>query len=238
MIFLLSPSKTMNQKGLIEKAIALNTKTAVIQQYLKSYSLEQIADYYHIKGKLLEDTYNTIQQYDTLGAKQAIKLYEGSVFKALTLKSYTEAERDYLNRSVKILSAFYGVLSPEQWIKPYRLDMKHPIFKTLGSTYWQAEVDTALNDEPIIVNLASEEFSRMVKRPMIHCQFAEGLGQKLQVKSTYAKVARGQMLHFAIVNRCNSPEDLKNYDYGGYRYQPAFDSFDSNGHRTMVFARP
>lgn len=238
MIFLLSPSKTMNVKDLQEADISLKPKTLAIQALLKKLTLEQVAESYKIKGKLLMETYETIQHFEAKGAKTAITLYEGSVFKALTLSTYTEAERDYLNRSVKILSAFYGVLSPDSLIKPYRLDMKHPLFKTLAADYWQEEVELALAQEPSIVNLASDEFSQMVKRPMIHCQFAEGLGQKLQVKSTYAKVARGQMMHYAIKNGCSDPEDLKDFDYGGYRYQPDLDHYGTKGDLTMVFARP
>lgn len=238
MIFLLSPSKTMNLKGLQQAEFTIKKQTKRILKVLQAYSPDEVANTYKIKGKLLTETLELIQQFDSMGLKPAIELYEGSVFKGLQLKAYNAQELAYLNHSVRILSAFYGLSRPDEFIKPYRLDMKHPLFKTLGRDYWEQSLLKALTGEDTVVSLASEEFSQLLKRPMVICQFAEGQGDQLTIKSTYAKIARGQMLDYAIRHQCQSPEDLKHFNVNGYSYQSELDACDSAGNRIMVFTRP
>lgn len=237
MIFVLSPSKTMSVSDLGRKAPLLKENTLRIQSELSAYSVEEVAKSYKVSNKLLEETYELIQNFDKLGTKPAIELYEGSVFKGLKLEIYTKEELAYLKKSVRILSAFYGLLTPYDHIKPYRLDMKHPIFRSLGKDYWEKDINEGLPQKGTIVCLASEEFSQLISKPMVYCQFFEGLGGELKVKSTYAKVARGLMLHFAITNQCKSLNDLKAFNLGGYSYQEHLDSVDEKGNRFMIFAR-
>lgn len=238
MIFLLSPSKTMNLNGLITEHFELSEKSSRLLEILKHYSLEDVQKTYQLSEVQALQTFERIQNFDTLGVKDALTLYEGSVFKSLKINEYNKKQLNYLRSSVRIISAFYGLVLANDLIKPYRLDMKHPIFKTVGKDYWAEDIRSKLIKEPIMINLASDEFTRQIDLPMVHCIFAEGLGNALVIKSTYAKVARGLMMHYAVMHQCQTIESLKAFNLNGYSYQPELERKDNAGNLYLTFARP
>ena len=82
-----------------------------------------------------------------------------------------------------------------------------------------------------IINLASKEYSKAIEPwltkevSMITCVFGEQeegrCGQKMpgvKVKATAAKMARGAMVRYMAENQVTAPEQIKNFDWMGYRY--------------------
>src|SRR5690606_33876887 len=90
---------------------------------------------------------------------------------------------------------------------------------------------------PVIVNLASQEYSRAALRPalkarVVECVFEEGQGGKYKIVSFFAKKARGMMARFAVLNRIETPEALREFDAEGYGFVAALSSPDR-----LVFRR-
>jgi cytoplasmic iron level regulating protein YaaA (DUF328/UPF0246 family) len=61
----------------------------------------------------------------------------------------------------------------------------------------------------------------------------EDKGQGPKIVSFFAKKARGAMARFMIQNRVTSVEGLRDFDIGGYSYQPRESTDDK-----LVFTRP
>ena len=84
-------------------------------------------------------------------------------------------------------------------------------------------------DDPVVINLASKEYSRAVEpflsqdQTMVHVVFG-GLAPdsrgvlKIKTKSTEAKMARGEMVRFLAETRALHPGDLKNFRLLGYPF--------------------
>lgn len=226
---IMSPSKTQQVKHLIlsedQRLKPLNkasqAMSEVLLHRLKALEPEALGKALDIKGKLLDETYLRYQSFEESPLQAAIGLYTGSVFKALTIDAYNNEQLDYMENHLRILSAFYGILRPFELIKPYRLDMTCKVFEGSSYDYWRDWMSRQFTSKDVIVNLASEEFSSLVDRPMIHVAFKERnpKGQWV-VKSTYAKMARGQMIHWAVCNLIAKPEDLKRFTWEGYGFDP------------------
>ena len=90
---------------------------------------------------------------------------------------------------------------------------------------------------PVIVNLASQEYSRAALRPVlkariVECVFEDWKDGQYKIISFFAKRARGLMARFAVQQRIESPEALTAFEADGY----AFDERHSTADR-LVFRR-
>lgn len=228
---LLSPSKTQTLEPVIfqhptwvEKADYSDLTLSLLQQ-LKSYDKVELGKHLQIKGQILDSVYACYQDWDTQATNQAIGLYTGLVFKGLKLQQYSKNQLEYMKSHLCILSAFYGVVAPFDSLKPYRLDMKSKVFETSSYAYWEAAVDAYFKDDDVLVNLASDEFSKLINKPMIHMLFQTTTETgELMVKSTHAKMARGQMADFAITHQIKKVEAFKEFEWNGYTYHKELSS--------------
>ena len=60
--------------------------------------------------------------------------------------------------------------------------------------------------------------AKKIKVPIITPEFKDYKDGKLKMISFFAKKARGLMVRYAIDHQLQNPEDLKNFDYEGYRF--------------------
>lgn len=236
MIIILSPSKTQhlmkNQRleAYFEKYIEV-TKGEVTElplgtklphpkliKKLTSLSKSKLGQLLGLQGDLLEKTYLTYKNFENSMPNFAIAMYTGSVFREIKLNEYTYSMLTYMQKYVIILSALYGALHPFDLIRPYRLDMSHSVLKQNNLTIWSKLINLELPDSEIVINLASDEFSRLITRPMLNIVFKEKVGETFRVKSTYAKIARGLMTNYIIINELRDPEDIKNFSEAGYKF--------------------
>ena len=57
--------------------------------------------------------------------------------------------------------------------------------------------------------------------------FKEIKNGKVRIISIFAKKARGMMARFIIENQINKPEDILDFNYGGYSYDKSISSMNS-----------
>lgn len=194
---------------------------------LQSFSKEEIAEIMKIKGKLLEETFENIRNFDSLKEISAFSLYNGVSFKNLELEKYDKSNVEYAENSLLILSAFYGVLHPSDSVKNYRLDMTMKLSSSSLYSFWNREVTDYIscllkNDsDKTLINLASGEYSKMIERKhfpyrIIDIDFKENKNGKFQSVSIFAKQGRGSMLNYLIKNRINDAEKIKEFSELGY----------------------
>ncbi|MCK5732437.1 MAG: YaaA family protein [Tenericutes bacterium] len=190
---------------------------------LKSLSKNDIHNTFKIKGNLLEGVYDLYQSFDSKNkGLEAISCYSGVVFEQIHLDEYNREQLTYLNEHLTVLSAMYGVLEPKTIIWPYRLDMKVKLNQINLYNYWQEVVDEYFKREDYIINLASKEFSKMIKtnkHKLITLHFLERQNDNsLKVISYNAKKARGTMAHLLIINQTQDIEEVKSYVVDGYKF--------------------
>lgn len=239
MKIIISPSKRQNRKCVIEKDLVkpfFKDKSTQLRKLLENLDRTELSEVLDIKGNLLDKTQKKYTSPEE--AKAAICCYNGLVFKQLDVKAYGSESINYMQDNLCILSAMYGVLTPLTAIEAYRLDMKSKIETLDLYDYWQEEIDEIFKNEDLIINLASNEFFKMLRfddynGKLIHIDFKEyGKNNKLRTVAARAKKARGLMLDSMIKNQITSLKDLKAIEVLNYIYDPE-KSFEDH----LVFIR-
>ncbi|WP_026478992.1 YaaA family protein [Alkaliphilus transvaalensis] len=237
MKIIISPSKTQNFSNSFNnkeanKPTFINESHRLIEEILK-FTIEDLGRIMSLKEPLLTLTYESYRHFHKAKENHCIASYTGMVFKEIQLDDYDEEEVEFMKNHLRILSALYGLLKPLDGIKPYRLDMKMKVIEGGLYQFWQDKITEELKKEDLIINLASGEFSKMVKLPMVTIDFKEKQSNNTyKVVASYAKKARGKMVNYLIKNKITSIENLIGYQLDGYQYNPKLSKSD-----LIIFSR-
>jgi cytoplasmic iron level regulating protein YaaA (DUF328/UPF0246 family) len=243
MLFLLSPAKALDYET--PPHIKTHTQPLFVPQaselidVLREKSPQQIAELMDLSDQLSGLNVARYQawrpKFTAQNAKQAVLAFDGDVYGGLDAKTLGEAELDWLQQHLCILSGLYGVLRPLDWMQPYRLEMGTRLVTHKGKNlyqFWGRQIAQYLNERaqadktPVVINLASEEYFKVVDRKallprVVTCAFEERKGDQYKVVSFFAKRARGLMVRHAVQHRITRVEQLKDFAQEGYRFAPA-----------------
>lgn len=175
----------------------------------------------------------------------ALHLFDGEQFRALEAETLAPEAREWAQDHLIILSGLYGALRPFDAVERYRLDYETPLAGPWGRTVfdaWRTTVPAWLAARvgesagaPVIVNLASGEYARILPRDrvrVVDVQFLDGSGGRLRTVGVYAKRARGRFARWLCEERPDDLDALRAFDADGYRLDA-----DRGGPDTFVFAR-
>ena len=255
MLILISPAKTLDYQS--ELATTRYTQPELLdysQQLIKvarELSAQQIKALMGISDKLAD--LNATRFHDWQpdftpeNARQAILAFKGDVYTGLQAETFSEADFDFAQQHLRMLSGLYGVLRPLDLMQPYRLEMGIRLENAKGKDlyqFWGDTITNKLNDviaaqgDDIVINLASDEYFRSVKTQKLKARvikpvFLDEKNGKFKVISFYAKKARGLMSRYVIENRLTLPQQLTQFDVEGYGWDR-----DLSSETELVFKRP
>lgn len=250
MRIIISPAKKMNicddWSGASELPIFIE-RTECLRQYIRSLSREEAANMWKCNEKLTELNYQRFQDMDLKRClTPALLAYEGIQYQYMAPAVFERSQWDYVNRHLRILSGFYGILRPSDGVVPYRLEMQakgqFPMeaFGAGGKAersetlygFWKDTLYRALTEPEgtEILNLASKEYSKAIEPYLkpedryLTCIFgtveADREGKrKVKVKATEAKMARGEMVRFMAEYQIENLEEIKGFNRLGYTYR-------------------
>jgi len=254
MLFLLSPAKSLDYESTLPAIAATQPKfvpqSAELIATLKQKTSQQISELMDLSdalAKLNVQRYKAWSpQFTEANARPAVLAFNGDVYEGLDAKSLKPKDLQWAQVHVAILSGLYGVLRPLDLMQPYRLEMgtalKHGKANNLYQ-FWGALIAEHLNQqlshskEPVIVNLASQEYFKAVDRKalqarVIECVFQDHKNGQYKIISFFAKRARGLMARYAIQQQAKTPEALQAFNLEGYAFEASASSEDS-----LVFRR-
>ncbi len=179
-------------------------------------------------------------------AKQAVLAFMGDVYEGMDAQAMSEAQLDWLQDHLRILSGLYGLLRPLDLMRPYRLEMGTKFANAAGKdlyAFWGDTLTEALNallaehDSRVLVNLASDEYFKAVKpkklaAPVVTPVFQDLKNGQYKIISFYAKRARGLMVRYAALNSIDHPDGLRDFDLEDYQFVPA-----GSDEHTLLFRR-
>lgn len=243
MLIVLSPAKTLDFDSPLATDVhsepALLEDSAQLVERLRAFEAPELGKLMDISPTLAQLNVERFQAwrapFSSDNARQAALAFAGDVYEGLQAGSLAEADLQWAQRHVRILSGLYGVLRPLDLIQPYRLEMGTRLDTARGRdlyAFWGERIAGQLREamagleQPVLVNLASDEYFRSVRRPalafpVVQPVFQERRAGGWKIISFSAKRARGTMTRYAIENRITDPGDLKRFDRDGYRYDEA-----------------
>ena len=238
MKILISPAKSLDFESKIDnveytKPIFLD-KTSEINSVLKLKTPSDLMKLQGISQKLSDLNWKRNKDYtdnhNHQNSRPAIFAFNGDVYAGIDVKTLSKEKINDLQKSLRILSGYYGILKPLDLIQPYRLEMgtKLPVNGSNNLyNFWSDNITKSIVDEmapdELLVNLASNEyFSAFDKNKfdgrIISPIFKDLKNGKLKIISFYAKKARGLMVRYIVDNNVSDYDDLLGFNLGNYSY--------------------
>src|SRR3546814_441595 len=224
MLAVISPAKTLDLKTpvppvsttepvFLDRALPLANAAAKL-------SRSKLGHLMHISDKLAQLTAVRFGAFElpftAENARPAIYTFAGDVYIGFEAKTLDDAAINFAQDHLRLLSGLYGLLRPLVRMEPYRLEMgtawgagrKKKLYDWLGRSLAEAlSEDLAGDAEPVIVNLASQEYWKAVDRKalggirVLEITFKERRGDRLIFNSFGAKKARGMVARFMCEHR-------------------------------------
>lgn len=251
MLFLLSPAKTLDYETPLPRGVSRRVtqpdfidQAAGLIEPLARLTPPQVADLMHLSDALAALNVGRYAawtpQHDARNSRPAVFAFNGDVYDGLDVRTLGSADLGWLQQHVVILSGLYGALRPFDALQPYRLEMGTTLANARGKdlyAYWGDGVAQWLNRrlegerQPLVVNLASQEYSRVVDRKalaarIVDCRFEDWKDGHYKVISFFAKRARGALARWAVQQRARSLKALHGFDADGYAFVPEQSSED------------
>ncbi|MDP3135157.1 MAG: peroxide stress protein YaaA [Burkholderiaceae bacterium] len=254
MLFLLSPAKSLDYESSVPDVPhtrpQFTAESAQLIKLLRTKSVDEVAELMDLSEGLASLNASRYKAWSSRftekNSRQAVLAFDGDVYGGLDARRLPPADLEWAQSHLCLLSGLYGVLRPLDWMQPYRLEMGTSLVNERGANlyqFWGDRISRYLNQQlaadktPVVINLASQEYFRVVDRKalkarVIECVFEEWKSGGYKVVSFFAKRARGLMARYAIQNRIDTPRKLEGFKLEGY----AFDANASQADR-LVFRR-
>lgn len=242
MLAIISPAKNLDEKSDLN---ALKTTeplflkdSEIIMETLKKKRPAALSKLMNISKELSELNFDRNQDWSPEMTREntrpAVRMFRGDVYLGMMPWEWNEADYEFAQSHLLILSGLHGVLRPMDRIKPYRLEMgtnlKIGRRKNLYD-YWGDKITDQINESlkksgsDTLINLASKEYFAAVNKEKINGRII-GITPKEFRNGQYkfimfsGKKARGLIARYIIENKITEPSELKHFDVEGYAYNP------------------
>ncbi len=203
--------------------------TIILMNEIQSLSLSKAKALWKCSDKLAKLSYERYKDMDLVHRlTPAVIAYEGLQYQHMAPGVFTAEALSYISEHLRILSGFYGILKPFDGVTPYRLEMQAKLSvngcKDLYDFWGDLLYQSLADNDRIIINLASKEYSQCVEKYItpkdrfITIEFGELVGGKVKQKGTQAKMARGAMVRFMAENNISNLNDIKDFRELGFAY--------------------
>lgn len=238
MKIIISPAKKMrvdNDTFVPLSKPAFLDKTEKIKEALTKMELPALQKLWECNDEIAELNFNRLRNMNLeRNLTPAVFAYDGLQYQHIAPNVLDEAALDYLQKNLRILSGFYGILRAFDGVVPYRLEMQARLacdgYKNLYAFWNSMLYDELTKDDGEVLNLASKEYSKAVE-PFVKnrvrfviCVFGTYVNGKIKVKATEAKMARGEMVRLCAENNVQSVDEVKVYNVRGYVFNEELSS--------------
>lgn len=205
-------------------------RTEIVYRELKNMAEAELKELFRANDRITHENYLRYRSMDLSGAlTPALLSYVGIQYQYMAPKLFSWNQWEYVKQHLRILSGFYGVLRPDDRVTPYRLEMQAKL-RAEGRKdlyeFWGERLYKRLEEEEggaaVILNLASKEYSKAVEPYLapdvrfVTCVFGEVSGDKVKVKATEAKMARGEMVRWMAERGIGDVDGIREFGELGY----------------------
>ena len=247
MRIIISPAKKMNIREDLWECAGIPCylpEAEVLKEYIQKLNFKEVKEIWCCNDKIAKLNYRRFQEMDlSKRLTPALLAFEGLQYQYMKPEVFTDSEIEYVQKHLRILSGFYGILRPLDGVVPYRLEMQAKIKMKAGEIeygnlydFWgdkiASETIRDLSKESMILNLASKEYSKTIepylgsKSKMVNCIFGREKIVKngeiqIKVGGTQAKMLRGEMVRHLASNQVSCLEGVKDFEGLGFKYYEA-----------------
>ena len=231
MRFVISPAKKMvDEAALPHQDLPVFIERAErLRDWMRSLSYAEQKKLWACSDAIAEQNAERLEHMDLRrNLTPALLAYDGIQYTYMAPAVFEDGHLAYVQEHLRILSGFFGVLKPFDGVVPYRLEMQAKAavdgFSNLYDFWGDSLYREVIDDDRIIVNLASKEYSKAIEKYLqpedtyITCVFGELAGGKVMQKGVYAKMARGEMVRYLASVQASEPEQIKQFAWSDYTF--------------------
>ena len=246
MLIVISPAKTLDfetapiTKDHSQPGFLKESRQLVSQ--LKKLTPTEVSSLMKISDKLGGLNFIRFNEWKTPftldNSKQALLAFKGDVYTGVDAGTFSSQNLKFAQKHLRILSGLYGVLRPLDLIQAYRLEMGVKFENRKGKDlyeFWATKLTDQINQDlkasksKHLINLASNEYFKSLQASDINAEiivpvFKDYKNGKYKIISFFAKKARGQMSAYIIKNKLKDPEDIKDFNVDGYKFNKSASS--------------
>lgn len=246
MLIVISPAKTLDfetapiTKDHSQPGFLKDSRQLVSQ--LKNLTPAEVSSLMKVSDKLGVLNFLRFNEWKTPftldNSKQALLAFKGDVYTGIDAGTFSRQNLKFAQKHLRILSGLYGVLKPLDLIQAYRLEMGVKFENKKGKDlyeFWASKLTDQINQDikdsrsKHLINLASNEYFKSLQASDINAEiivpvFKDYKNGKYKIISFFAKKARGQMSAYIIKNKLKDPEDIKDYNVDGYKFNKSASS--------------
>ena len=215
----------------------------ILMKEIKKLSFDNAKSLWKCNDNLAELNFRRFAEMDLeKDLTPAVFSYEGIQYKNMGPRVFSDKALEYIEKNLRILSGFYGVLRPFDGVVPYRLEMQAKLavcgYRDLYE-FWGEKLYAFIANEYsegsygekrsiTILNLTSKEYSKAIEKYIgsncifITADFGELIDGKVKQKATLAKMARGDIVRFMAEENITDIEDIKRYNGFGFKFSEEF----------------
>lgn len=235
MQIIISPAKQMREDPDCvdwQQLPAFLPKTQMLLKQMRSMDSSALQTLWKCNDKIAKLNAERVEHMELQrNLTPALFAYQGIQYQYMEPRAFTAQEMAYVEKHLRIVSGFYGLLRPLDGVTPYRLEMQSRL--RVGDcadlyAFWADDIARSLFAETdCVLNLASREYSVCVSKylppqaRMITCVFGEEHNGRVVEKGTLCKMARGEMVRFLAENQVEQPEDIRAFDRMQFHHEPA-----------------
>jgi len=250
-LILLSPAKNLNEKraeGHAATTARFLDQAEEIVTVARRWSDVEICRLMNVSSAIAELNRARFADWSRDADCAAGLMFDGDVYRELDFATLDDAALTAASLRLRILSGLYGLLRPMDAVRPYRMEMgrKCP-GHSAGTLYrfWGTKIAEAVAQDAnqlgtnVILNLASEEYSKAVDRSVlgelafVSPRFEEDRGGIRRVIGISAKRARGAMARWVLQTGVHEEHAIEAFNVGGYGFDP-----EASTPGRPVFVRP
>ena len=254
MISILSPAKKLNFEKIHRNCEAsqpiFKKQATKLAEIVAQLDISELSKLMKISSNLATLNKKRFDQFSTdpspKNSKQAAFVFAGDTYVGLSANEINPENDTFFQNNIRILSGLYGILRPFDLIQPYRLEMGSRLQTEEGSNlykFWNNALATTLETDlkshtnKVLINLASEEYFKAINfsknnLKVITPKFFEIRNGDYKLISFFAKKARGLMARFIVNNKLTEPEDIKDFNLEGYKFESK-----ANDDKNYIFSR-
>lgn len=242
MLAVLSPAKNLDLSPLTVEVEtsqpALMKDAESLMKTARGLSQTKIRELMNLSKDLAKLNYDRYRAFELPftedNALPAALIFNGDVYRGLRAREFDAADLAFAQEHLAILSGLYGLLRPLDLMQAYRLEMGTRLKTRRGKNlydFWGTRVANELglaldeHEDDTLVNLASNEYFKVVKaktfrHPVVECVFEDWKASPDEGKviSFMAKMARGAMARYLVLQRVDQAAGLKDFSHDRYRF--------------------
>ena len=210
---LIPPSESKLSGGQYLPLNKLPKRVELIYQRLTSYKGD-LTQLYGVKGKALAQAIEANKNIGTSLTFPAIERYSGVVYDGINYPTLSKKGKQFFNQHVRIVSALFGLIVPEELIPDYKLKME----KLDAAKYWQSIITEQLKHKTVIDLLPQSHQKAVRYQEGIKIDFIIYKNGKLMPVGHMGKLIKGKFIRWLCEEQVTDPVFFVRFNEDGFKF--------------------